>query len=160
MLVILERVYGVKGPPKFNTTNEMMIYLAGESAKWIKQDRDIDVNYSLESIQHVEEELGRISKEVNKTNPAPGTFGIALGYGAYIGEVFRRDYGGEWAVDHPTGGPKSYPLTTRSNTVIFPVGWCWKRLINGDEDNVYHKAMMFADPETAKAKIEAPVEAR
>jgi len=34
-------------------------------------------------------------------------------------------------------------LTTKSNQVIFPVGWCWKRIINGDEDNVYLKAEML-----------------
>lgn len=29
---------------------------------------------------------------------------------------------------------------------MFPVGWCWKRLTVGEEDNVYHKAMLFLQP--------------
>jgi hypothetical protein len=67
-------------------------------------------------------------------------------YGAYIGEVFRRRSGGSWAADHPIGGEQSYPLTTKSNGTMFPVGWCWKRLTVGEEDNVYHKAMLFWQP--------------
>ncbi len=144
MLFITERFYGPPPAPKFRNTDEMMAYLAGEATKWVKKDRGIDLDYSLESVRVVEEELGRISKGVDKASPQQGTFGTAMGYGAYIGEVFRRRDGGSWAVDHPTGGPRSYPLTTKSNAVIFPVDWCWRRLTNGEEDNVYQKAMVFA----------------
>lgn len=132
-------------PPKFKNTDEMMIYLGNETMKWVKKDRGIDLDYSLASISVIEEELARISKEVNKANPQKGTFGTALGYGAYIGEVFRRRDGGSWGVDHEVGGSGSYPLTTKSNGVIFPVGWCWKRLTIGEEDNVYHKALAFSE---------------
>lgn len=141
VLLAVERAYGPPARPNFKNTDEMMAYLGKETTKWVKQDRAIDLDYSFDSIKIIEQELARISVEVNRTNPQPGTFGIAMGYGAYIGEVFRRRDGGTWAVDDPTFGAKSYPLTTRSNSVIYPVGWCWKRLINGEEDNVYHKAM-------------------
>lgn len=141
MAIAVERAYSPPAPPKFKDTDEMMTYLGHETTKWVKKDRAIDLDYSFDSIKIIEQELARISVEVNRTNPQPGTFGIAMGYGAYIGEVFRRRDGGTWAVDDPAFGAKSYPLTTRSNSVIYPVGWCWKRLINGEEDNVYHKAM-------------------
>ena len=150
MLVTVERIYGRGAPPKFETPDQMMKYAAAETAKWVKKDRGIDLDYSLKSIQVIEEELARIAKEVNKTNPQQGTFGLAMGYGAYIGEVLRRRHGGSWAVEQ-TGGAGSYRLTTKSNTVIFPVNWCWKRLINGEEDNVYHKAVLFNEmPSTIK----------
>jgi hypothetical protein len=100
------------------------------------------VDYSLDSIKVIEEELGRISKEVDRAKPQSGTFGTALGYGAYIGEVFRRRDGGSWAEDHPVGGPRSFPLALNNQRTLFPVGWCWKRLTAGEEDNVYHKALM------------------
>ncbi|MGZ8920963.1 MAG: hypothetical protein ACXW3L_08260, partial [Limisphaerales bacterium] len=44
----------------------------------------------------------------------------------------------------PNGGEQSYPLTTSNNVTIFPVGWCWKRLTIGEEDNVYTKAKLFS----------------
>jgi hypothetical protein len=145
MLFIVEQVYGPPNPPKFKNTDDMMAYFATEATKWVKKDRGIDLNYSVDSIKVIEEELGRLSKDVDRANPQPGTFGLATGYGAYIGEVLRRRDGGSWAVDHPVGGSRSYPLTTKSNTTIFPVGWCWKRLTVGEEDNVYHKALLFSE---------------
>jgi len=145
MLIIVQRIYGVSPPPKFKNHGQMMAYLANETTRWVKKDRNIDLDYSVDSIKIVEEELGRISKEINRANPEQGTFGIAIGYGAYIGEVFRRREGGSWALDHPVAGARSYPLTIRSNETIFPVGWCWKRLTAGEEDNVYHKALLVCE---------------
>src|SRR6267143_6585653 len=108
MLFMVERVYGPPRPAKFKTTDEMMVYFATETTKWVKKDRGVDLDHSVDSIKVIEEELGRISKEVDSANPQPGTFGLATGYGAYIGEVLRRREGGSWAVDHPLAGPRSY----------------------------------------------------
>jgi len=144
MLFTAVKVYGPPAPPEFKSTDEMMAYLATETTRWVKKDRGIDLDYSIDSIKIIEEELDRISGRVDKANPQEGTFGLATGYGAYIGEVLRRRDGGSWAVDHSVGGPRSYPLTTKSNTTVFPVGWCWKRLTIGEEDNVYHKVLLFS----------------
>lgn len=130
--------------PDFRTADEMMVYFASEAAKWVKEDQGIELDYTLDSVNHIERQLSKLSGEVNKTNPPPGTFGQASCYGAYIGEVFRRLEGGVWALDHETAGTRSFPLTIKSNSVIFPVGWCWKRIMNGEEDDVYLKARMFA----------------
>ncbi len=133
-------------PRTFESTDAMMENLASMAAHWVKKDRGIDLDYSVDSIRVIEEELARVSKEIDHANPQRGTLGLASGYGAYIGEVFRRRSGGSWAADHPIGGQQSFPLTTKSNGTIFPVGWCWKRLTVGEEDNVYHKAMLFWQP--------------
>src|SRR5262249_54433210 len=86
--------------PKFASTDQMMIFFANEATKWVKQDRGIDLDYSIDSVKVIEEQLGRLSEKVNKANPQKGTRGQAMGYGAYIGEVVRRRDGGSWAVDH------------------------------------------------------------
>jgi len=144
MLGTVERMNKPPTAPSFKSTDTMMEYFASDVTKWIKQDRGVDLDYSLESIKVIEEELERISKEVNRTHPQGGTFGLALGYGAYIGEVFRRRDGGTWAAHHPVAGSNSYPLTINGNGTMFPVGWCWKRLTQGEEDNVYYKALAVA----------------
>lgn len=133
--------------PEFKTTDAMMEYLGKEAAKWVKTDRSVELDYSLESIKTIEEELGRISKEIDGKNPPKGTFGTAIGYGAYVGEVLRRRGGGTWAADHNLAGPKSYPLSLAGGGTIFPVGWCWKRLTLGEDDNVYLKAKMSVETE-------------
>ena len=131
-------------PQKFESTDAMMAYLANETTKWVEKDRGVRLDYSFDSIEIIEEELARISKEVDKANPQRGTLGVAMGYGAYIGEVIRRRDGGSWAEDDPMGGKQSFPLTTTNNVTVYPVGWCWKRLTIGEEDNVYSKARLFS----------------
>ena len=61
------------------------------------------MDYSFDSIKVIEEELGRISNEVDGANPRQGTSGLAMGYGAYIGEVFRRR-DGQWITLLPADG--------------------------------------------------------
>jgi len=38
----------------------------------------------------------------------------------------------------PAAGPDSYPIDYEGHQ-SFPVGWCGRRILNGDEDNVLHK---------------------
>lgn len=142
--------------PMFASTDEMMVYFAKQAAGWVRQDTGTNLDYSLASIQLVEDRLGRLSNEINRTNPPPGTFGMAMGYGAYIGEVLRRNHGGSWAADHPAGGQRSFPLALTNNQVVFPVIWCYKRIINGEEDNVYHKALLAEQFSESNALTNAP----
>ena len=153
MLVTMDATNGRSSAPKFSNTDEMMVYLANEATKWVKVDRSIDLDYSFESIKTIEEELARLSKDVDKVNPQKGTFGTASGYGAYIGEVIRRRDGGKWAVDHPTAGQQTFPLSIGSNTVIFPVGWCWKRLTGVEDENVYQKALLYSQATNALSGV-------
>ncbi|HTA29567.1 MAG TPA: hypothetical protein VK731_03750 [Candidatus Cybelea sp.] len=144
VLMLLTTSIQLGGKPKlptFKTTDEMMKYFANEATQWMKQEKGVDLDYSVESIKSVDEELGIISKDIDKEKPQPGTFGIAMGYGAYIGEVFRRKNGGSWSTNDSTG-QNPYPLKSGDN-VIYPVMWCYKRLINGEEDDVYFKAIAF-----------------
>lgn len=133
--------------PEFKTTDAMMEYLGKEAAKWVKADRGVELDYSLESIRIMKEELGRVSKQIDGKNPPSGTFGTAMGYGAYVGEVLRRRGGGTWAADHAVAGERTYPLSMAGGATIFPVGWCWKRLTQGEDDNVFMKAMMSVETE-------------
>ena len=144
MLFSMSMSRGLTAPMKFESTDAMMVHLANEATKWVEKDRGVKLDYSFDSIQIIEEELGRISKEIDKANPQRGTLGLSMSYGAYIGEVIRRRDGGSWAQDHPIGGEQSFPLTTTNNVTVYPVGWCWKRLTIGEEDNVYSKARLFS----------------
>ncbi|HEY1172969.1 MAG TPA: hypothetical protein VGH19_16495 [Verrucomicrobiae bacterium] len=126
---------------QFATTDTMMAHFSGEAVKWVKQDRSLTLNFSPDSIKIIEEELGRLHKTRQIKDGDKGLLGLAIGYGAYVGEVIRREHGGTWATDHPEAGLKSYPLTLSNPLVtIFPVNWCYKRLVNGENDNVYFKA--------------------
>src|SRR5262245_40974483 len=38
-----------KPPPKFKSPDDMMEYMAHQTTRWVKKDRDINLNYSIES---------------------------------------------------------------------------------------------------------------
>ena len=143
MLLVVEVFYAPRKLPEFKNDAEMMAYFAAEAGRWVKKDRNIDLDYSLESIKVVEEELARISRDVDPVKPPQGTFGIAMGYGAYIGEVLRGLHGGSWHVEQPIQGPGSYALHLKDDNTAYPVSWCWKRLTEGEGDNVFAKASIL-----------------
>jgi len=65
--------------------------------------------------------------------------GLASGYGAYIGEVIRKsDASARWESSDEVGGDKSYPLICGAGH-LYPMAWCYRRIVNGDEDNVWVK---------------------
>jgi hypothetical protein len=153
MTLLIGATSPTNSQPKFASTEEMMKHFAAEAAQWVKQDKGVEPNYSFDSIKLIEEQLAQLSKTVDKANPQRGMRGQAMAYGAYIGEVIRRKDGGSWSVDHSNGGEHSYPLTTKSNVVIFPVMWSWNRIINGEEDNVYHKALALVGQESVFTNV-------
>lgn len=96
------------------------------------------------ALPEFEQYLGRVSQEpsfrqsTEKDQRAEGLIG-----GAFVGEAIRRVHGGTWLEEVPDlkdAGP--FPLKLARNT-IWPVTWGFKRLINGPEDNVYHKYLVM-----------------
>jgi hypothetical protein len=136
---------GPTSAPDFKTTEELITYLAEEARDIAKKSYGIELDYSVESIKRAEEALGKLHEEYVKTKPTSGVQGLASAFGAYVGEAIRRnDPGASWSKDHPVGGPKSYPLKW-SGGDSFPMAWCHKRIVNGPEDNVWHKYSVLKD---------------
>lgn len=99
----------------------------------------IDLDHSLSSVEHVEEILGQLHDEYQKTGNDDGLAGVALECGAYIIEVIERNYeSGTWKRDHGQFGNDSFPYEWRGST-IFPYGWCMKRIFDGPGDDVWVK---------------------
>lgn len=97
------------------------------------------LGYSVESVEQVEEILGQMHEAYRRQElPNEAVTQTAVRYGAYVGEVIRREWGGSWEQDHEVAGPGSFPLKTFRGE-SFPINWCYKRLTNGPEDNVSHK---------------------
>jgi hypothetical protein len=105
------------------------------------------LDYTPESVERVEGILQKLYDDIPRNmlsrllrrGPSPADIVVmAKMYGGYIGECVRRKWGGQWERDHSVGGPGSYPISSLGHDA-FPVGWCFKRLQNGAEDNVWHK---------------------
>jgi hypothetical protein len=124
---------------EFKSTDEMMQYLAGQAVEMADQNFGIKLDYTPGSIEKVEGILGKLHEEYVLTKPSDGLQGLSMAYGAYIGEVMKRsEPGAKWKRDDPVGGERSYPLIYRGGA-SYVCGWCYRRILNGNEDNVWFK---------------------
>jgi hypothetical protein len=102
-------------------------------------ENGLELDFSDDSIQEVENLLAQCHEEFNESESEDGFHGLALMFGAYIGEVIRRKgFGGAWARNHPDFGEDSFPFYWRDET-LFLYAWCAKRIFDGDADDVAFK---------------------
>jgi hypothetical protein len=123
----------------FKTTDEFVQWLADEAVKDAASNNHIELDYSPQSIERVEQILGRLHNTYTQTPSSISVKGLSAAYGAYIGEVIRRTESNvHWERDDPVMGEKAYPLRWGTGS-SYPMGWCQKRIVNGEEDNVWIK---------------------
>lgn len=137
----LSRRRRTQSPAPSNDPNVFVPLMADRAVQFAK-GRGKVLDYSPESVKAVESLLGELHDlRVKQQLSDRDVNDHALHFGAYIGEIIRRKFGGSWATDHPVAGPKSFPIHFLGGD-SFPVGWCGKRILNGDEDNVWFKYQM------------------
>jgi len=124
------------------TINDMMTAYAEDAVDFASRTFGVFLDYTPESIQQVEAMAERLR------DPRPGGFigkllrkaltdeevqVVCKMLGGYIGEVYRRSKGGEWAIN------EEYRAigVLLGKTWIFPPAKVHKRLANGAEDNLW-----------------------
>ena len=120
-------------------------------------DFEITLDYSPESVEDVEAILAKLHDE-HKTSEFERArlTKEALKWGAYVGEVIKTQRRCEWALDSKIGGPGSLPIVYDKGE-SFPVRWCYKRIVNGKEENVWHKfAVLVLDHDKTFTAIFPP----
>ena len=110
----------------------------------------VSLDGSDNSVKEVENILDKIDSSGKKPNGElkEGVRGMAIIYGVYIGECIVRNHGGIWGNDHEVAGAKSYPIK-HAKGESFPTSWAYKRIVNGDEDNVWHKYQLLVLSDSA-----------
>jgi hypothetical protein len=121
-----------------------MQFRADLAVKDAKNEFNVVLDYSPESIETVESVLAQIHAS-HAANPIADAElnRHALKWGGYVGEVIKRVRPAEWKLDSKVGGAGSFPIVYAEKGESFPVGWCYRRIVNGDEDNVWHKFTTF-----------------
>jgi hypothetical protein len=106
----------------------------------------IKLDWSDASIANVEGVLAQMNSSYAATAPKPTdeqVMSFAKGFGSYVGEVYRRNHGGEWGMF--TIGENRFPgLQTASGTNFWPWARAFKRITEGSEDNIadYYGALL------------------
>lgn len=123
--------------------NEMMEAYALDAVDFAQEHFQYDLDYSVESVEHVDQILEGFDNEL------PTGFGRALRrgpsdeqieqqakvWGGYLGEVIRRRWGGTWTI--PDDGPMANALCLElGDTLISPPARVYKQILNGSEESV------------------------
>jgi hypothetical protein len=98
----------------------------------------VKLDWTDASIQGVEGILEKMHATIPTQKPPDDViWNFAKGFGSYIGEVFRKNHGGEWGMI--TDGRNTFPgMRWKEDTLFWPWGRAHKRLVDGSENNVWH----------------------
>ena len=131
--------------PDFKNLNGFIQHLADQAVQDAQSQNHVQLDYSVNSIKTVDEVLEQIHARYSKNPSLARANALASAYGAYVGEAIRRSEPGvRWEVNSATGGEKSYPLFW-AKWESFPMAWCYRRIVNGSEDNVWVKYRLLKD---------------
>lgn len=109
----------------------------------IGKSYNYDLDYSESSIKSVEIILSEFHKDYKETGNEEGLLGISHEFGLYIVAVIEKNYGkGILERNHKDFGENSYPFYWNGGT-LFPCSWCYKRIFDGEVDNVWAKYETF-----------------
>lgn len=118
-----------------------------EQAVATARDRfEITLDYSIESIKDLDRILDRqhqqiprgLSRLTQKGPPESIVQESARIWGAYLGEVIRKQWGGEWRLAEEGAYEGSYILAVLEGEVVMcPPSKAYKRLKNGSGDNIW-----------------------
>ncbi len=130
------------------TLDDTIDELAQAAVYLAREQFEIDLDFSEDSLQQVETILDGYYKilpkgvmrtlgQILKRGPSQEEIQrMAMVWGAYIGEVIRRHWGGEWTTE--SNAPVGAVLTLRVHEIeMFPPAKAYKRLTNGPEDNIW-----------------------
>ncbi|MGC2476960.1 MAG: hypothetical protein WA485_21675, partial [Candidatus Sulfotelmatobacter sp.] len=90
--------------------------------------------------------LGRVHENYVKNSSSISVRGLSAEYGAYVGEVIRRNEpNAYWTRDSKVAGEKSYPLHWNKGE-SYPFAWCARRITDGEGDSIWIKYSVLKDP--------------
>ena len=89
------------------------------------------LDFSAESIDALDDIVVR----VGESPELDLDFEVRL-WGSYLGEIFRHRYAGRWEIAQYPGGTAAVPSVEVRGSRIFPLVKVYRRLTNGEEDDL------------------------
>lgn len=125
---------------RFKNIEEMIRYLDLKAVEHSQKVYETTLDHSEGSIQNVETNLGLLHEHYSVSKSLTGIFGLAMFYGAYVGEVIRRNRFSDASWEGDASGRTFPSLRWRArhggDSIVFPMNWCYSRMVKGSEDNV------------------------
>jgi len=131
-----------KGEP----VNKLELMFKGytlDAVDFTKQNFKKQLDFSEDSIKDVEECLDALSKTRDQYKPNnEQLLTTAKMYAAYIGQVIKLKWGGDWRDENQYSLQNGPALKVRDQH-LFLVSKVYRRILNGPEDNVWHFYQVF-----------------
>ena len=130
-----------------------MLSAANSAVEHARKYWSTELDFSPHSVEDVELILARMHESIPrklyqklyKRGPSPEQMAtLSLAYGAYLGEVIRRQFGGTWNKQEVNGEP-AIALVFNPQTKIFPPSKVWNRLNSGEEDNIWRFYQLLSE---------------
>jgi len=115
----------------FRDLGAMMAGYARTAAAVARSDFQQKLDFTSESIDGLDEILVR----VGESPELDLDFEVRL-WGSYLGEVLRRRYAGTWEMTQYPGGAIAVPAIDVRGSRLFPLMKVYRRLTEGDEDDL------------------------
>jgi hypothetical protein len=121
-----------------------MLAAANSAVEHARKYWSTELDFSPRSIEDVELILARMHEsiprklyeKIYKRGPTPEQMAtLSLAYGAYLGEVIRREFGGTWSKEEVNGEP-ALALVFDPQHKLYPPAKVWKRFNAGEEENI------------------------
>jgi len=115
--------------------------VCAQEAVTIARDRyGVALDFSEASVKELETLLARMHATLPKpgdpARPSDGWItGVAATFGAYLGEILRRNLGGKWLKENPKA-PGSLPALSVHGDILTPCRKVLKRIVEGPVENV------------------------
>ena len=125
--------------PSIATTEQFISYACDQALADADRYDHIRLDYSVSSLKQVDLILGQIHDQYAKNPASISLSGMSVEYGAYVGEVIRRNEpGAYWSRDSQAMGEKAYPIHWAAGE-SYTFAWCSRRITDGEGDNVWIK---------------------
>lgn len=119
---------------------QAMSALAAEAAREAQSKYGFHLDYSPDSVQLVEKILSMLHADHARTPFSEDRLSDeAHRWGAYIGRVVKSLKSARWEHDSRHAGKGALPLIYDTDAECYPCAWCYRRIKDGPEDNVWHK---------------------
>lgn len=114
------------------------------------------LDYSEAGIESVETMLSSIAATLNPSDAGEMERQVKL-WGAYLGEVVRRRYGGAWDLISYPGKSAAVPTLVVEGSQIFPLMKTYRRLTMGESENVWKFYQRIRERLSPVSPIDDPV---
>lgn len=140
-----------------STVTDLMVAYAEDAVAMAKANFGATFDYSEASIETVEVCLAKLYAPIPKRffgklfrrgPTADEIHTVAMMFGGYIGEVFRRHHGGDWLMASAPGlAEPVVTLQSAGGSQLWPTAKVYNRLLHGSEDNVWaYYCVITAEP--------------